>query len=285
MIRCVEILYNRNGERYNKEKRKAGLFMYDTNEKTGVAMVSRAMAILNYLSEKEKPVGISEIAKDMGLPKATVFRILNSLEEWDAVECKEGAGYHLGCFLIKLGRSAGQNASLIDVCAPHMERIAKEIGENLNLSIEYENAMLSIYSTNITSHVLSPKSIPISPLYCSSMGKAALAYLSKERFRAYFKRQDLRKRTPYTLTTQEELEKECEKIRREGVAFDNQEYEEGLYCISVPILNGEGGLVACLGTSGAYVRMTNKQEKIIKLLKDAKELIEVYTESMDGFVL
>lgn len=260
--------------------------MYDTREeKAGVAMVSRAMAILNYLSAKEKPVGISEIAKDMGLPKATVFRILNSLEEWDAVECKEGSGYHLGCFLIKLGKSAGQNTSLIDVCAPHMQRIAKEIGENLNLSIEYENAMLSIYSTNITSLVLSPKSIPISPLYCSSMGKAALAYLDEERFKAYFKRQDLRKRTQYTLTTQEELERECESIRKTGVAFDNQEYEEGLYCVSVPILNGEGNLIACMGASGGYSRMVGKKDKVIKLLKEAKASIEIYTESMNEFSL
>lgn len=259
--------------------------MYDTKEKTGVVMVSRAMAILNYLSTKDQPVGISEIAKDMGLPKATVFRIMNSLEEWDAVECKEGSGYHLGCFLIKLGKSAGQNASLIDVCSPHMERIAREIGENLNLSIEYENAMLSIYSTNIKSLVLSPKSIPISPLYCSSMGKAALAYIGEERFKAYFKRQDLRKRTPYTLTTQDELEKECEKIRKEGVAFDDQEYEEGLFCISVPILNSEGGLVACMGVSGGYSRMVSKKERIIKLLKEAKAMIEIYTECMDRFVL
>ena len=105
-----------------------------------------------------------------------------------------------------------------------MEQIAKEVGENLNLAIEYENAMLSIYSTNIASLVLSPKSIPISPLYCSSIGKAALAYLGEERFKAYFKRQDLRKRTPNTLTTQVELEAECEKIRKTGVAFDDQEY-------------------------------------------------------------
>lgn len=258
--------------------------MYN-EEKTGVLMVSRAMAILNYLSGKDKAVGISEIAKDMGLPKATVFRILNSLEEWDAVECGDGSGYRLGCFLIKLGKSAGKDAHLIDVCKPHMEQIAKEVGENLNLAIEYENAMLSIYSTNIASLVLSPKSIPISPLYCSSIGKAALAYLGEERFKAYFKRQDLRKRTPNTLTTQVELEAECEKIRKTGVAFDDQEYEEGLYCISVPILNAEGGLVACMGASGGYSRMIAKKDKIIELLKKAKDYIEVYTESMDGFAL
>ena len=100
--------------------------MYN-EEKTGVIMVSRAMAILNYLSTKGRPVGISEIAKDMGLPKATVFRILNSLEEWDAVECEEDRGYHLGCFLVKLGKSASSDIHLIDICRPHMEQIAKEI--------------------------------------------------------------------------------------------------------------------------------------------------------------
>lgn len=257
----------------------------ENEEKSGVVMVSRAMAILNYLSTKDHYIGISEIAKDMSLPKATVFRIMNSLEEWNAVECEVGKGYHLGRFLIKLGKSASQDSGLIDICKPYMEKISQEIEENVNLAIEYENAMLSIYSTTIQSLILSPKSIPISPLYCSSIGKAALAYLDEERFKAYFKRQDLRKRTQYTMTTQQELEEECAKIRETGVAFDDQEYEEGLYCIAVPILNKEERLVACLGISGGYLRMVSKKAKIISLLKDAKREIEVYTECMDKFVL
>lgn len=257
----------------------------ENEEKSGVVMVSRAMAILNYLSVKDHYVGISEIAKDMGLPKATVFRIVNSLEEWNAVEYEEGKGYHLGRFLIKLGKSASKDAGLIGICKPYMYKIAKEIEENVNLAIEYENAMLSIYSTNIPSLILSPKSIPISPLYCSSIGKAALAYFDEERFKAYFKRQDLRKRTQYTMTTQLELEKECAKIRESGVSFDNQEYEEGLYCIAIPLLNNEGQFVACMGISGGYSRMVSKKTKIIRLLKEAKADIEVYTECMDKFVL
>ena len=72
----------------------------ENEEKSGVVMVSRAMAILNYLSTKDHYIGISEIAKDMSLPKATVFRIMNSLEEWNAVECEVGKGYHLGRFFI-----------------------------------------------------------------------------------------------------------------------------------------------------------------------------------------
>ena len=257
----------------------------ENREKSGVVMVSRAMAILNYLSIKDHYVGISEIAKDMGLPKATVFRIINSLEEWNAVEYEDGKGYHLGRFLIKLGKTASKDAGLIDICKPYMDKIAGEIEENVNLAIEYENAMLSIHSTNIQSLILSPKSIPISPLYCSSIGKAALAYFNEERFKNYFKRQDLRKRTQYTMTTQLELEKECEKIRKMGVAFDDQEYEEGLYCIAVPLLNNEEQLVACMGISGGYSRMISKKDKIVKLLKEAKADIEVYTECMDKFAL
>ena len=48
-----------------------------TKDKTGIVMVGRAMEILDYLAGKDKPVGISEMAKDLSLPKATVFRLLN----------------------------------------------------------------------------------------------------------------------------------------------------------------------------------------------------------------
>lgn len=256
-----------------------------TKDKTGVVMVGRAMEILDYLAGKDKPVGISEMAKDLSLPKATVFRLLNSLEEWNAVECSENEGYQLGCFLIKLGRSASKDLHLIDICKPYMDRIMKEVDENVNLAIEYENAMLSIYSTYSNSSVLSIKTIPISPMYCSAIGKAALAYYDDEKLAAYFKRQDLRKRTAKTIITREAFEKERERIRESGLAYDDEEYEEGLFCMATPLFNAEGAVVACISVSGGYGRMMAKKEKVAEVLRQAKEFIEIYTESMDRFEL
>lgn len=256
-----------------------------TKDKTGVVMVGRAMEILDYLSSKDKPVGISEMAKDLSLPKATVFRLLNSLEEWNAVECVDNAGYRLGCFLIKLGRSASRDLHLIDICKPYMERIMQEVDENVNLAIEYENAMLSIYSTYANNSVLSIKTIPISPMYCSSIGKAAMAYYDDEKLSAYFKRQDLRKRTANTIITKEDFEKERDEIRLRGISYDNEEYEEGLFCMATPIFNAEGVVIACISVSGSYSRMMSKKEKAEQLLKQAKQFIEIYTESMDRFTL
>lgn len=256
-----------------------------TKDKTGVVMVGRAMEILDYLSNRDKPVGISEMAKDLCLPKATVFRLLNSLEEWNAVECVDNEGYQLGCFLIKLGRSASRDLHLIDVCKPYMEQIMEAVDENVNLAIEYENAMLSIYSTYSNTSVLSIKTIPISPMHCSSIGKAALAYYDDEKLTAYFKRQDLRKRTANTIITREAFEPEREQIRDTGIAYDNEEYEEGLYCMATPIINAEGAVIACISVSGSYSRMMGKKDKIEEMLKQAKGFIEIYAESMDRFVL
>lgn len=256
-----------------------------TKDKTGVVMVGRAMEILDYLSARGKPAGISEMAKDLSLPKATVFRLLNSLEEWNAVECTDNEGYQLGCFLIKLGRSASRDLHLIDVCKPYMEQIMETVDENVNLTIEYENAMLSIYSTCSNSSVLSIKTIPISPMHCSSVGKAALAYYDEERLSAYFKRQDLRKRTANTIITRKAFEPERVQIRETGIAYDNEEYEEGLYCMATPITNAEGAVIACISVSGSYSRMMSKKGKIEEMLRQAKGLIEIYAGSMDRFVL
>lgn len=256
-----------------------------TEDKAGVPMVGRAMMILNYLSEKESCVGISEIAKDLSLPKATVFRILNTLEEWNTVECVENEGYRLGHFLIKLGRSASKNVHLIDICRPYMEAITKETDENVNLGIEYENAMLSIYTTYAKNSVLSAKNIPISPLYCSAIGKVTLAHFNEEQLSAYFSRHDIRKRTNKTIVTKEAFEKEKVNILKDGVAYDDEEYEEGLYCIAAPIFNAEGSVIASMSVSGVASRVRPKKERIENMLKNVSNQIGHFTEGMDKFYL
>lgn len=67
--------------------------------------------------------------------------------------------------------------------------------------------------------------------------------------RAYAERTKLPGKTPHSLTTLEQLEKELETIRRDDIAYDNEEAEIGLRCVAAPIRNDEGTLVAGLSIS------------------------------------
>lgn len=256
--------------------------MIDNDKKTGVTMVDRAMQILNYLCEKDGSAGVSEIAKALSLPKANVYRILNTLCEWRAVECSSvNEGYRLGLMMVKLGERAGNDINLIGISKPVMKKMAQETGESVNLGVLCENSIWSIYSVGGQSSVIFSKQIPISPLYCSSMGKSHLAYFSDSELKCYFETTKIVSNTEKTITTLEDFFPEREKILAESIAYDNEEYEMGLSCIATPIFKGNKKVVASIGISGPTSRINAKRELLVSCLKETATYLSRYTDYID----
>ena len=98
---------------------------------------------------------------------------------------------------------------------------------------------------------------PVTPLYCCSVGKIFLAYQTNKELEHYFKVHHPIKRTINTRTTKEALLQESEKIRRDGIAHDHEEYDYGLSCIAAPIFLGEN-LAAGISLSGPTSRLQYK---------------------------
>jgi DNA-binding IclR family transcriptional regulator len=104
------------------------------------------------------------------------------------------------------------------------------------------------------------------PLHLTSLGKLFLAADSPQQVRDYARRTGLPGKTPHSLTTLAALERELDKVRRHGIAYDDEEAEIGLKCVAAPIHDEEGHVVAALSVSapadrhgaewGAQVRKT-----------------------------
>ncbi len=96
-------------------------------------------------------------------------------------------------------------------------------------------------------------------LYSTGVGKVFLAYMPNPELKSYFNKIELKPRTPYTITDPGELKKELEKIRRTGVAFDDQEHELGTRMVASPIMDWEGNVAASVGVLGYSRRITKKR--------------------------
>lgn len=258
--RCLQISYDRRGKLFYWFKEK-------DMDKNLITMVDRAFAMLDYLYEQGEAVGVSELARMLDIPKANAFRILKTLEKWDVVEKDSLDKFHLGRRLIKYGSKAKEEMDLIKLCQPSMAKIAKEIGETVNLGIKYEDNILTIHSEEGETSILVSKLIPISPMYCSSMGKNVLAHMTDEELSMYFTKEQVKARTINTLMTKEAFLEEKDAICTRHIAYDNEEYEYGLTCLSSPIFNAAGEIVACIGVSGPTSRLRFKGfERIEELL-------------------
>ncbi|MFT9495799.1 IclR family transcriptional regulator [Anaerosolibacter sp.] len=249
---------------------------HDTNDTNYITMIDRAFEILYYISNHQNPVGISQIAKDLDLPKANIFRILNTLNKWDILERSANDKYVLGKGLIKYGNIAKERINLISISSPINKSLSQDIGETVNIGIMYEGNILTVYSEEGESSALVSKLIPISPLNCSSMGKIFLAHSTDEELIKYFKSNNLEKRTINTIINVEDFLNTKNSIIEENISFDNEEYEYGLSCVASGIKNTDGKVIAAISVSGPTSRLMFKgMEKIKeKLIDCAKQISE-----------
>ena len=228
----------------------------EPKEPSFITILGRAFTIMEELLKSDKPLGVSELARLTGIPKANTFRIMKTLEELKAVSPKED-GYILGSKMIELGAGAKHNDEFMLVAKPYLQKLSKTCEETVNLGIMFQDYVLFIHTALAEQRSLVASLPPVTPLYCCSVGKIFLAYQTNKELEHYFKVHHPIKRTINTRTTKEALLQESEKIRRDGIAHDHEEYDYGLSCIAAPIFLGEN-LAAGISLSGPTSRLQYK---------------------------
>lgn len=228
----------------------------EPKEPSFITILGRAFTIMEELLKSDKPLGVSELARLTGIPKANTFRIMKTLEELKAVSPKED-GYILGSKMIELGAGAKHNDEFMLVAKPYLQKLSKTCDETVNLGIMFQDYVLFIHTELAEQRSLVASLPPVTPLYCCSVGKIFLAYQTNKELEHYFKVHHPIKRTINTRTTKEALLQESEKIRRDGIAHDHEEYDYGLSCIAAPIFLGEN-LAAGISLSGPTSRLQYK---------------------------
>ena len=228
----------------------------EPKEPSFITILGRAFTIMEELLKSDKPLGVSELARLTGIPKANTFRIMKTLEELKAVSPKED-GYILGSKMIELGAGAKHNDEFMLVAKPYLQKLSKTCEETVNLGIMFQDYVLFIHTELAEQRSLVASLPPVTPLYCCSVAKIFLAYQTNKELEHYFKVHHPIKRTINTRTTKEALLQESEKIRRDGIAHDHEEYDYGLSCIAAPIFLGEN-LAAGISLSGPTSRLQYK---------------------------
>ncbi|MFZ1084761.1 MAG: IclR family transcriptional regulator [Terracidiphilus sp.] len=247
-----------------------------------VQALDRAFAVLDLLGESDTPLGLAQVALSLQLHKSTAHRFLMVLERHRMVERTVSGKFRLGLRLFDLGNRAIEQYDLRDRAQPHLRRLVAETEETAHLCILEGAHVIYIDKIEPARSVRMITRIGASnPVHCTSVGKAMLAFLPEDRLNELLARTRFERFTHRTIATVEALRAEIEKTRRRGYAVDDEEFEEGLRCIAVPILDAQRLPVAAVSVSGPSFRVTAQ-----KLPSIANHLLQcVRGISMDmGFV-
>jgi len=224
---------------------------------TSVQSVDRAVSILQSLSRRG-PSGVTEIAETLGLHKATVFRLLATLESRGLVEQDTERGrYRLGFGMVELAAGAGRQSDLSLLSRPVCRELAAAVGETVNLAIHDGLEVITVDQEIGGATIASIDWVgKRSPLHATAAGKVFLAYMPEQQADEVLGR-GLAEYTPHTIVDPARLKDQLRAVREREYATTSEEHEIGLAAIAAPVRSPDGRVVAAVTVSGPTFRVND----------------------------
>ncbi|MBV8164578.1 MAG: IclR family transcriptional regulator [Candidatus Eremiobacteraeota bacterium] len=241
-----------------------------------VNSVDRALVILEYLGTQTKEVGVRELGQAIGLSKSSVHRILQTLRARGFVKWNpDNARYSLGMKAFEVGCGILRSMEAHAVAKPYLEQLVATLGETAFLGVLDDAELVFIdkidgrRSVRLYADIGSRR-----PLHSTGIGKALLAHLDRSEIDRIIAARPLTAYTKNTITDPDALRAELEKIRRQGYAEDNEEMEDGLYCVGAPLFNYSGRPVAAISVSVPKMgQQPVQKDRLIKAVVQAAQEI------------
>src|SRR3954462_15254389 len=205
-----------------------------------VQPLERGLAVIRAFNAEHPELTLSDVARATGLTRAAARRFLLTLTDLGYVRT-DGRLFALTARVLELGYAYLSALSLPEVAEPHLEALVAEVRESSSLSVLDGDDI--VYVARVRTSRIMRVAINVGtrfPAYATSMGRVQLAGLSDDDLTAYLKRVDLKRLTAHTLATEAELRGELARIRAQGWALVDQELEEGLRSVAVPIRDRDG---------------------------------------------
>lgn len=231
---------------------------------------NKVFQVLETLCEG-KAAGVTELSNQLGIKPSSMHRFLSVLTKLGYVQKDANSGKYFATLKIfQLGVSVRNKLSLISIARPHMEELGDMLKETVNIAVFAQNSVVVI------DRVQSPATLPTNiivgqhlPAYCTAFGKVFLAAMSPRELDRYLETAPLKPLTAQTIIRTRDLREELKKILKNGYAIDNRELDDNIRCLSSPIRDESGRVVAALSFSGPTSRVKMVRLKtFIKTVKD-----------------
>jgi IclR family KDG regulon transcriptional repressor len=244
---------------------------YDAKQPESVAAVLKVFAILQALSERNE-TGISELSVRLAMPKATVYRFLQTMKTLGYVRQEvDSERYGLSMRVFEIGAKALQYPDLIEIAKPHMQRLSEDTGETVHLGMLIDSEIIYVHKVD-SRHTLGmySKIGRRAPLHCTGIGKVLMAWDSPARRDAVLKGCDFKRFRDKTITTRAEFDVELERTLAQGFGQDREEFDDHIRCAAIPIFDRANQVVAGMSVSFPSFRYDIAREpELVANLREA----------------
>jgi IclR family transcriptional regulator, KDG regulon repressor len=230
--------------------------------------ISKALKIIELLSYKK--MNTKEIASDLGINKSTASRILSTLRKKNFIKLDRDKKYIIGYAIFEITNRFLNTVELVSVAKPYLQKLYEKTKESIHLGVIDRGEIIYLYKIESEHPIRMYSSVGKRVIsYCTGLGKAILAYLPEKELESIVKNIEFKKFTENTIPDKDRLIAELKKIREKGIAYDNGEHEEGIFCIACPIFNIYDEVIASISVTAMF--KYKSMDDLKKFENDIKE--------------
>jgi IclR family transcriptional regulator, pca regulon regulatory protein len=214
-----------------------------------VQSLERGLMVVRAFDAEHRELGLSEVARATGLTRAAARRFLLTLVRLGYMNVSDGR-FSLSPRVLELGYAYLSSLTLPQVAQPHMEVLVAIVNESSSISVLDDLEI--VYVARVPTRRIMSITLSVGtrlPAYPTSMGRVLLAALPDEELESRLARIEPEQLSARTVTDKATLRELLIRVRRQGYAATDQELEEGLRSLAVPIRDASGEVVAALNVS------------------------------------
>lgn len=257
-------------------KEKNSRIVFGDKARNFVKSLSRGFSVLEALAQAQNPLTLSEIARSVGIKNVTATRFCYTLAQLGFISRDSQLRYHITPRVLSFGYAAIRGLDWQKVAHFYLDQLSKDTRETVNMSVLSGDEIL--YLIRIKTEKILPFDLQIGsklPVYCTSMGKVLMAFVSEKKIRPILSRLHFRSLTHRTITGFKEYQKELGLTKRRGYAINDEELSVGLRSAAAPIRDAHGSTIAAINIAvptKRFSRIALENLLVPKLVETAEEI-------------
>jgi IclR family pca regulon transcriptional regulator len=233
--------------------------------------LERGFAVVRAFSSDARSLTVAEVAARTNLTRAVARRYLLTLQALGYVG-QTGSQFALTPRILDLGFTYLAAINVPNVAQPFMEQVAETLRESCSMAVL--DGHDAVYVARVQAKRIMSINLVVGsrlPAHATSMGKVLLASLSPKRLDEYFASAALPRLTTRTLCDEATLRKALQQIRERGWAVADQESEDGVRTVAVPLYDRNMQVQAAMNVAGhaSRVSMKDLRTRYLSVLMDA----------------
>jgi len=223
-------------------------------------VVGKALAALDEVRASAEPLSLNELTLRIGLAKTSLFRILHTLEVSGYLE-RDPSGLYRAPEALRPA-SGHLQQRLVEIAMPRLKALNREFRETISLAMLFENHIEVIATVESPQLIRMGNTVGrILPPHASSLGKAVTAFQPEERRESLMRSYGLHRFTAHTITDEEDLKQELERVRQSGRSLDAEESALEGSCFGAPVRDADHIVVGAISLSMPKMRLRSDTQR------------------------